>query len=191
MTEGSTPRGAFGGAMALRQRVERWYHRIVREFPIIFATTVATAIFTAGAQYIATIRLENAKTISSGVVRTSDEFQNRFLGIVIILQKFTAASLKEKRIDEAARAELSSTVLTMRLLMSPATGRWPAPVVDQVDHFLGDLGDFERTIQDATSLQDLGTLDKLVKQLVIDDVQIAQAMRRQAEINLFGTTGTN
>jgi len=177
--------GHPGGAVARSPSRVGWLSRLARDWVVIVITAVATALFTAAGGYIASVSVENEKVRSANVIKLSDDFQTRFAALMTSLQKFTAASIQQKKISEEEKAELSASILTMQLMMSPATGRWPENVSSEANQFFRDLADFDKMVRGATSFSDVETIDKIVKQLVSDDLALIRAMEAGAQIRYF------
>lgn len=154
-----------------------------RELLIVIVTAGATALFTAGAQYIATVKVENDKVRSSSIVKIADDFQMNFSSLMSALRQFTNAAEMNTKIPEKERDELANTILAMQLLFAPTTGRWPDAVSLQADSFFKDLSELEKTIRNARTLSDLGPLEKNTRILVVDDMEIIRAMQTAAQLN--------
>lgn len=159
-------------------------HRtMARDWLIIIVTAGATALFTAAAQYVATVKVENDKVRSANVVKIADDFQTRFSSLMSSLQKFVTLTESEKKIPEQERSEVENTVLILQLLLSPATGRWPSNVSSQVNNFFTDLTDLEETIRSAKTFADLQPLGKKLRTLVVGDMEIMREMQKEAELH--------
>jgi hypothetical protein len=183
---GEKHQAVMGAIMAARRVGEAWYSRMLREWPIILftaaVTAILTALFSSGGQYVATVMVENAKVRSGNIVKLSDDFQSRFSAILTALQNFNGAVLRDKTISQKERAELSSTILTMQLSMSPATGRWPNNIVYKANNFFSDLAELELIVRNSSVPSDLDPIEKTVRRLVTDDMEITRAMQQEAQI---------
>jgi hypothetical protein len=177
--------GHPGGAMIRSRSREGWRSRLGREWILILFTAAATAFFAVAGGYIATVSVENKKVRSGNIIKLSDDFQTRFSVLMRELQKFTAASVKQTKIPEQEQADLAASVLNIQLMMSPATGRWPASAYSQADQFFRDLADFDKVVRGAGSFAELENIDKIVNRLVFDDLALMREMQAEAEIHYF------
>jgi hypothetical protein len=179
--------GGGGAIMAARRVGETWYSRMLREWPVIVFTAVVTAIvtalFTSLGQYVATIKVENEKVRSGNIIKASDDFQGRFSAILTATQKLNESILKEKVITQQEKAGLSAAILTMQLTMSPTTGRWPDNIVHKANDFFQNLAELERIVRNSSSPSDLDQVEKTVRKLITDDMEIMREMQQEAQIH--------
>jgi hypothetical protein len=178
-------RQVSGRTMMRSRSGASWYSQVTREWRLIILTAAATALFTTAGAYFATIRVENEKVRSENVRKIASDFQTQFSSVMADLQKFTAASVRDKKIPEQEKVTLASAILDIQLMMSPATGRWPDTVSNQAEHFFRDLADMDKIIRNATSFADLESLEKSIRLLVVDDLEIMRSMQKEAKIHYF------
>lgn len=162
-----------------------WFSRVRSEWLIVIFTALATAFFTAAGQYVATVKVENDKIVSANILKTADDFQTRFSSILNNLQKFTVASVNDKKISERDRADLLSSILGMQLTMAPASGRWPSVMDFHLNHFFSELAGLQKVIKNASNFSDLEGIEVIVKRLIVSDMEIMKSMQKEAQVRYW------
>ena len=171
---------ASGGIMARSYSGPRM---MARDWLIIIVTAGATAIFTAAAQYVATVKVENDKVRSANVVKMADDFQTRVSSLMRSLEKLITLAGQDQKIPDSERHEVVNEILTMQLMLSPATGKWPDHASLKVNNFFTGLQDIEETVRLSKTPADLEPLSKKLRTLVVDDLELIKEMQKDLELH--------
>jgi hypothetical protein len=89
-----------------------WYSQSAGDWLKILLTAAATALFTTAGVYFATIRVENEKVRSSNVSKLANDFQVQFSSVIKDIQRFTSASIRDKKISDQDKLSLESSMLS-------------------------------------------------------------------------------